>query len=133
MAPTSSKRNKREIAKAPRRKKSSRDARRFIDAAIRRCGNERKAAEQLGLPNHGQLHKMRAGTLCDTPAMRAYIATRKARAQRAAKRAYNKSYYNLKDTEQIITSDIYSATLRDLRRDAEELISRIDMILKTAS
>lgn len=128
MTPTSSRRNKRKIAKASRRKKSSRDARRFIDAAIRRCGNERKAAECLGLPNHGQLHKMRAGTLCDTPAMRAYIATRKARAQRAAKRAYNKSYYNLKDTEQVITSDIYAARLRDLRGDIEALLVKIQLL-----
>lgn len=71
---------------------------------------------------------MRLGSLCDTPAMRAYIATRKTRAQRAAKRAYNKSYYNFKDTDQVITSDIYAARLRDLRGDIEALIAKIDSI-----
>lgn len=63
--------------------KSSQGARRLIRAALRRHGSQRAAARALGLPSHGQLAKMLAGEIRDTPAMRAALARADARAKRA--------------------------------------------------
>lgn len=63
--------------------KSSAAARRLIRAALKRHGSQRAAARALGLPNQAQLSKMLAGTIRDTPAMRAALARADARAKRA--------------------------------------------------
>lgn len=68
----------------PKTPKSSEAARRLIRAALARTnGNQRQAALLLRLPNHAQMRKMLAGTIRDTPAMRAALARADARAKRA--------------------------------------------------
>jgi hypothetical protein len=66
------------------RLKSSPEARRLIEAALRRAkGSERKAAHALGLPNQAQLNKMQRGLIRDTPAMKAALIRAGQRAKRA--------------------------------------------------
>lgn len=63
--------------------KSSLAARRLIRAALRKHKTHRAAARALRLPSHGQLAKMLAGEIRDTPAMRAALARADARAAKA--------------------------------------------------
>jgi LmbE family N-acetylglucosaminyl deacetylase len=66
-----------------RKPKSSPTARALIDAALKRYRTERAAARALGLPNHGQLNKMKRGLIRDTPSMQAAIRRARKRARRA--------------------------------------------------
>lgn len=71
-------------AKKAVRLKSSPEARRLIEIAVRRCkGSERKAARALRLPNQAQLNQMRRGLIGDTPAMKAALKRADQRARRA--------------------------------------------------
>lgn len=75
-------------------KKSSPEARRLIAAALRASKKKsrdgkpslRIAAALIHLPNHGQLQKMREGTMRDTPAMRAELKRRLRKAEIAYQR-----------------------------------------------
>lgn len=64
-------------------KKSTPAARRLIRAALRRHGTQARAARALGLPSQAQLSRMLAGTLGDTPAMKAALVRADARGKRA--------------------------------------------------
>lgn len=68
------------LPKTKLRPKSSARARRLIRAAFELTktratpnGSLRRAAQLIGLPNHGQLYKMLSGKIADTPAMRAAL------------------------------------------------------------
>lgn len=127
MSPKSKAQNKREITKTIRHLKSSPEARRLIDMALKHCGNERDAARYLGLPNHGQLHAMKIGKIHDTPAMLACIRLRKAQ----ARRAYNRVFYSMNGKHQPTMVDAVIA-LRAIQRNEDANIVMLKALLKAA-
>jgi hypothetical protein len=70
-------------AKRPARTKSSPEARKLINIALRRYKSERQAARALRLPTYAQLNQMRRGLIRDTPAMKAALIRAGQRAKRA--------------------------------------------------
>jgi hypothetical protein len=104
----------------PRQKmRSSPEARRIIRAYIKRYGTEREAARHLHM-THGQLNKLKRGTLHDTRAIKTAIDRANSRAQRAWLRIDE-------DVPHWIDSP---ATLRAARRAIEQSLVMIDAILK---
>lgn len=104
----------------PRKKmKSSPEARRIIRAYIKLYGNEREAARRLHM-THGQLNKLKRGTLKDTTAIKIAIDRADSRAARAWLRIGE-------DVPHWIDSP---ATLRAAKRAIEQAVKMINDILK---